>query len=94
MLLKEWVYFLHQVTSVTANPNKKNKSSKKEKLSQLMLFFFLWKNFGDDDYHTNDQKRTVQTEKEKKWNAIKTLSTKITNQLNNEDFEKVWENLQ
>ncbi len=85
---------MHRATSVTLNRSKTNKSSKTKRPSQPTYLIYLFQAFGDDDYDTNDKKRTVQTEKEKKWNAIKALCTKITNQLNNEDFKKVWDSLQ
>jgi translation initiation factor 3 subunit C len=47
-----------------------------------------------DDDRGNNEKRVVRTEKDKKWNLIKDITAKITSALNNQDFEKVWNQLQ
>ena len=59
-----------------------------------MYFLYNFKDFGDDDDHETHVKRTVQTEKDKKWNIIKTLCTKINTYMNNQDYQKVWDNLE
>lgn len=53
----------------------------------------LSQDFMDDD-RGNNEKRVVRTEKDKKWNLIKDITAKITSALNNQDFEKVWNQLQ
>lgn len=59
----------------------------------MYFFYYCFKDFGDDNDNDTNVKRTVQTEKDKKWNIIKLICNKINSNLNINDYQKVWDNL-